>query len=405
MGDGVPVGKIRNLSLRKTIILYMCVALVCSFFLAALTAWAAERIQDRIWWKYTDQGQYFEAQEMEDEGFWVQIPRPNAYEMSEWDYNISELCDFLQTYSVLVLSVAGSCLAVFLFYRNKLRTPIRELKEASARIAENDLNFQLDYENRDEMGQLCREFDRMREQLAQNNRKMWRMIEDERELRAAIAHDIRSPLSVLKGYQEMLLTWLPDGTIDTQQAVGMLEESMKQISRMDIFIETMRRVNSLEQRKLRPEEITAEQIREDICGELGILAEGKEAVLDVEETKEIFQGDREVILEVAENLLSNAFRYAREQIRVQIFLTATVLKISVSDDGTGFQEDAEKLTRAFHQRNVKDSLTHTGMGMYISRLYCEKHGGKLLLENNRAGGASVTAVFREITDVDPADDC
>ena len=234
-GMGVPVGKIRNLSLRKTIILYMCVALVCSFFLAALTAWAAERIQDRIWWKYTDQGQYFEAQEMEDEGFWVQIPRPNAYEMSEWDYNISELCDFLQTYSVLVLSVAGSCLAVFLFYRNKLRTPIRELKEASARIAENDLNFQLDYENRDEMGQLCREFDRMREQLAQNNRKMWRMIEDERELRAAIAHDIRSPLSVLKGYQEMLLTWLPDGTIDTQQAVGMLEESMKQISRMDIF--------------------------------------------------------------------------------------------------------------------------------------------------------------------------
>ena len=50
---------------------------------------------------------------------------------------------------------------------------------------------------------------------------------------------------------------------------------MKQISRMDIFIETMRRVNSLEQRKLRPEEITAEQIREDIRGGAGILAEGK----------------------------------------------------------------------------------------------------------------------------------
>ena len=90
------------------------------------------------------------------------------------------------------------------------------------------------------MGQLCREFDRMREQLEENNRKMWRMVEDERELRAAIAHDIRSPLSVLKGYQEMLLTYLPDGTIDTRQATEMLKESMKQISRMDVFIETMR---------------------------------------------------------------------------------------------------------------------------------------------------------------------
>ncbi len=203
---------------------------------------------------------------MEEEGFWVQIPRPNASEMSRLDHNISEACDFLQTYSVLVLSVAGSCVAVFLFYRNKLRTPIRELEEASGRIAENDLDFQLTYENRDEMGQLCREFDRMREQLAQNNRKMWRMVEDERELRAAIAHDIRSPLSVLKGYQEMLLTYLPDGTIDTPQAVEMLEESMKQISRMDVFIETMRRVNSLEQREMRPEEITVEQLREDIAG-------------------------------------------------------------------------------------------------------------------------------------------
>lgn len=219
------------------------------------------------------------------------------------------------------------------------------------------------------------------------------MVEDERELRAAIAHDIRSPLSVLKGYQEMLLTYLPDGTIDTPQAVEMLEESMKQISRMDVFIETMRRVNSLEQRELRPKEITVEQLREDIRRELYILAKGKEAVLDVQETKEIFRGDREVILEVAENLLSNALRYAKEQIRVQVSLTATVLKISVSDDGNGFQEDAEKITRVFHQKNVKDSLTHTGMGMYISRLYCEKHGGKLLLENNEAGGAAVTAVF------------
>lgn len=164
--------KIKNLSLRKTIILYMCVSLLCSFILAALTAWAAENIQDRIWWKYTDQDKYFEAQEMEEEGFWVQIPRPNASEMSRLDHNISEACDFLQTYSVLVLSVAGSCVAVFLFYRNKLRTPIRELENASGRIAENDLDFQLTYENRDEMGQLCREFDRMREQLAQNNRKM-----------------------------------------------------------------------------------------------------------------------------------------------------------------------------------------------------------------------------------------
>ena len=52
------------------------------------------------------------------------------------------------------------------------------------------------------MGMLCREFERMRGQLEENNRRLWQMIEDERVLRAAIAHDIRSPLAIMRGYQE-----------------------------------------------------------------------------------------------------------------------------------------------------------------------------------------------------------
>ena len=50
----------------------------------------------------------------------------------------------------------------------------------------------------------------------------------------------------------------------------------------------------------------------------------------------------------------------------------------------------------FHQKNIKDSLSHTGMGMYLARLYCEKHNGKLLLENRETGGAIVTAIFHRI---------
>lgn len=59
-------------------------------------------------------------------------------------------------------------------------------------IAEEDLDFHMAYENEDEMGMLCREFERMRGQLEENNRRLWQMIEDERDTRAAIAHDIRS---------------------------------------------------------------------------------------------------------------------------------------------------------------------------------------------------------------------
>ena len=60
------------------------------------------------------------------------------------------------------------------------------------------------------------------------------------------------------------------------------------------------------------------------------------------------------------------------------------------------QADREEVTKLFYQQNIKDSLKHTGMGMYISRLYCEKHGGQLLLENEENGGAVITAVFHRI---------
>ena len=72
------------------------------------------------------------------------------------------------------------------------------------------------------------------------------------------------------------------------------------------------------------------------------------------------------------------------------------LSVCVRDDGEGFKENAEKITEAFHGQNAKDSLKHAGIGMYISRLYCEKHGGKLVLENDEQGGALVTAVFRRL---------
>ncbi len=394
--------KIKNLSVRKTILLYLSVSLVCSFLLSAFIERTASRIQNRIWQRYADQEwKVSEEDRQADRVIQVydpQVSRPSAYEMTRADHRVSEICDFLQTYTILILSAVSSCAAVFLFYRHKLRRPIEELNQASKRIAGNDLDFHITYETQDELGRLCREFERMRAQLEENNRRLWRMLEEERALRAAIAHDIRSPLSVLKGYQEMLTDYLPDGTIDMQKAMEMLSESRKQIERMDDFVETMRRLSSLEQRTLRAERVTAGQMKADIGAWLVILQEneGKQAALSVRETGESFSGDREVILEVAENLLSNALRYARERVEITVLVTSQELTVSVRDDGDGFGEDAQTVTKAFHQQNAKDSLKHAGMGMYLSRLYCEKHGGRLLLENPETGGAAVTAIFCRI---------
>ena len=390
--------KIKNLSVRKTILLYMAAALFCSFLLSAVIAKIAERTQRHIWWNYVNEAAYFEAVEKEGPYYVADIPRPSSYEMTQSDYFVSELCDFLQTYAVLILSMAGSWAAVFLFYHNKLREPMEELARGSKKIAGNQLDFCISYENKDEMGELCKEFERMREQLVKNNRILWRTIEEEKMLRAAIAHDIRAPLSVLKGYQEMLMEYLPSEDIDLAQAMEMLSESGRQIERMDAFVETMRKLSSLENRRLTPGNISIRQLVKDIQGELAILEKeyGKQCTLQVSESKEEFYGDKEIILEVAENLLSNALRHGKRQIIIMVKAGYAKLSICVIDDGDGFREDAEKITEAFYGQNVKDSLKHAGLGMYISRLYCEKHGGKLVLGKDEHGGAVVTAIFRRI---------
>lgn len=394
--------KIRNLSVRKSIIFYLSVSLLCSFLLSALVVKCAAQAQRNIWWKYTDKdryieriNQYFEMPMDEREFFQTDISRPPAGEMTQTDLVVSETCDFLQTYSVLILSVLGSCIAVFLFYRNKLKRPIEELELASKNIAGNNLDFQISYENKDEMGSLCHEFERMRRQLAENNQRLWRMIEEEKALRAAIAHDIRTPLSVLRGYQEMLLEFVTEGSLNKEQILSMLSEGMGQIERMNGFVETMRRMSSLEDRGVQAERMDLLAFAAQVEQETVFLSKEAEKRYEIQTDfqKADFIGDRELILEVVENLLSNALRYARETVKITLIQKENELTVTVADDGPGFLDGPQEVTKAFYHSNPQGDFGHFGLGMYICKLYCEKHGGRLLPGNGQGAGAVVKAVF------------
>ena len=389
--------KIRNLSLEKAIVFYMTVSFIVTFFLSVFTVNIAAEIQNNIWWKYTDQEEYFKS--LRNEGYETLIARPRREEMSKMDWHISETCDFLQTYGILLWSIAGSIVAVGIFYKNKLKKPIEELEEASKLIAKDELEFHITYENQDEMGMLCQEFEKMRSQLEENNKVLWRMIEDEKALRAAIAHDIRSPLAVLKGYQEMLLEFLPTGEMEKEEAEEVLLEGMKQIERLNRFIDTMRKMTRLEEREPIYQEIELVRLKESLEKEIKILEKETEKqckIMIKGEIKTAFV-DEEMVREVVQNLLSNAFRYAKTRVEIFISTEPSRLVITVEDDGIGFQEEEDKVTQAFYHSNPKDDLKHFGMGMYISRVFCERHGGGLYIEQNRGEGAKVKAVFKFLT--------
>ena len=396
MGDWIPMEKIRNLSLKKTILLYFVISLTAAFLLSGFTVHFARNMQNKIWEKYIDYADYTDVFQQYGKKYEIEILRPNQSQMNRLDHHLSEMCDFMETYSVLIFSIVGSVAAVFFFYKNKLKTPLQELKDASQMIADNELDFHVSYENKDEMGTLCKEFEMMRSDLSDNNRKMWRMIDDEKALRNAIAHDIRSPLSILRGYQEMLLEFVSAESIKTEDVIDILQTGMYQIDRIEHFTENMRKMSHLEQRELQCSEIELSELAKKIEAEAAMLSKKESKLCKVERVQEqnIVKVDEELVMEVTDNLLENAVRYAQKSIALQIKKKDGFLIISVEDDGIGFVDTEEKVTEPFYHKNPQDDLKHFGLGMYISRIFCEKHGGNLKIYNARQGGAHVEALFK-----------
>lgn len=377
--------KIKNLSLRKTLILYMGITLVCCFFLSAIIVSAATVGQKNIWLQYTE----YEAP------IYADVPRPSNHIMTSQDIFSSEMCDLLITWTNLFIPMIGCVLSMFLFYRNKIKPPLLILTDASEMIGNNQLDFSIDYPVYDEMGKLCYEFENMRNQLQLNNKEMWEMVEREKALRAAIAHDIRTPLTVLQGYQEMLLEFIPQGALDKEKVIEILESSMGQVERLNQFIDTMKSLSKLEDIQIKMQEIDINKFMEQMSMLLKTLCSISNLTWKIKDnfTAKNFTGDFAVIMEVCENLLSNAVRYAKQKIEVELIQKDNTLYVKVYDDGSGFADTPEKVTKAYYHLNPTNDLEHFGLGLYICKLYCEKHEGKLILGNIENGGAYVNASF------------
>ena len=156
------------------------------------------------------------------------------------------------------------------------------------------------------------------------------------------------------------------------------------------------KMSHLEQRELQCSEIELSELVKKIEAEAAMLSKKESKLCKVERVQEqnIVKVDEELVMEVTDNLLENAVRYAQKSIALQIKKKDGFLIISVEDDGIGFVDTEEKVTEPFYHKNPQDDLKHFGLGMYISRIFCEKHGGNLKIYNARQGGAHVEALFK-----------
>ncbi|HJD40805.1 MAG TPA: HAMP domain-containing histidine kinase [Candidatus Blautia stercoripullorum] len=363
--------KVRNLSLLKGALVYLAFFSGIAMILTILT----NRISDR---------RIF---------MWLS----GSVEMAEWE---PSFWTFLEHWAGYIYMGTGMVLMLVLFYHNRLKKPIRIIQEGVEEFRKQNLGFPLEYDSRDEMGELCRLLDSMRENLEERYEDLWQTIENQRKLNAAFAHDLRTPLTVLKGYSEFLARYLPQGKVNAEKMVQVLELMSGQLERLTSFCKTMKSARSLEEYPVEKRRSTLEGLCRKIRGILEALSFGGEVELslacDFPAEKQGYY-DENLVLEVLENLLSNAIRYAESSIVIELDTEKRggkeYLYLYVEDDGPGFSGDGlrEALEPYWGQEN---SGEHFGLGLHICKTLCQLHGGAFSIANqSRRQGAIASASF------------
>lgn len=306
-------------------------------------------------------------------------------------YRASQICMVLLPF---LFAVLGITLCAWRFYHKVLEPPITVLMDATTHIQNRDLNFQITFDGQDELSQLCTAFEKMRQTLYENNRQMWSMLEERRALQASVAHDLRNPIAIMVGYVEYLQENSQGGTLTDEKLEKALSHLGITAERMGRYTDTMRDLGAIEETEVHRREVELPDFLQHMADSLSILFQNTEVRFSydfyVPKGRAVFDG--ELLYRVLENLISNALRFAEHQIELVFYMEHGTLSATVTDDGPGFSEKLlRKKTALFYTKDT--SGKHLGLGLAVSRVLCQKHGGTIELSNQSPHGACVKATI------------
>lgn len=379
--------KLRDLSILSTFVLLAFVFLLLAMLLVEVEKTLLTNAQQNIAFQYSEIVEGFNS-----ENVWG---NQSVFPLSEHDGKVMWLCEMaiwtLPPLTYLVCFI----LAGVVFYRSKIKTPLMLLTTSASRIAANDLDFSIAYGGNDEMGLLCKAFEKMRSALENNNREMWRQMNERRKLNAAFSHDLRTPLTVIEGHLGILQKYTPQGKISADDIMQTYITMAAQIERLKNYTSSMNTLQRLEDIPIVRKQLVANSFTARLNDTAKIICGNKKLSISDKITAESISVDPEIVLQVFENLLSNATRYAKTSISIQYAVDKEIFLITVTDDGEGFDDTALKsATDPFYTTEKKyDTVQHLGLGLNICKILCKRHNGNIILSNDINMGASVTAYF------------
>lgn len=399
------MGKLKSLSIKKTFCLIVILTAIVVILLSAASVRICSNIRDQILLPHAFILQPSIVQPEGNGKFTLEASGgPTNGEVSEFTNQEVIVFKTAQTLMVLLpvlFSFAGIACASSVFYRIKLKEPLDALKQGIVHIADNDLSFPINYQKQDELGQLCGAFEKMRRELLDNNRRMWALLDERKKINASISHDLRTPITVIKGYSEYLDRNIGKDVLTadgTREIAGYIHEAA---SRLEDYANSVHKVQALEDMSLDYKEILLAELMKEMQTQLSILSEHHQTNIHIsahlpEQTVSLAPA---AVFRIVENIVSNALRYCKSKIDLDFSYSQPFLTITVTDDGKGFsaQDRAEAVNYFYKGKKEKE---HFGIGLTICKILAEKHGGTISLDNVLDGGARVTVKLK-IEEISP----
>lgn len=284
---------------------------------------------------------------------------------------------------ILILALTAGIMTIWI-YRGTM-TPLKKLVVGTKNIKEGNLDFTIDYDEDDEMGDLCRNFEEMRKRLKESTEEKMVSEKENRALISNIAHDLKTPITAIKGYSEGIL----DGIADTPQKQERYVRTIyNKANEMDRLINELTFYSKIDTNRI-PYNFKKLNVAEyfgDCVDEIGLDLETRGVGLsyfNYADESTVIIADPEQLMRVINNIINNAVKYmgsSKGQINFRIKDVGDFIQVEIEDNGKGI--DAKDLPYIFDRFYRADASRNSGtggsgIGLSIVKKIIEDHGGKI----------------------------
>lgn len=291
----------------------------------------------------------------------------------------------------IVLNAVLVCMVLTTGFAKRLRRQMEPIFAATKEVAEQNLDFQVERSKVKEFDEVLRAFAEMKDRLKESLEQQWRAEALRREQIASLAHDLKTPLTIIQGNADLLgETELNREQQNYTTYIAAGSEQMEHYIKALIEISRANMGYQLSVEKVAVSDFM-EHFKEQVTG----LCRIKQIDLQMEsgELPQYFYVDRQLLERALMNVINNALDYSPKEgiIKIDIVRKDQQLQIKVTDQGPGFSKEAlchgkEQFYMADDSRSAK---LHFGMGLAIAESITKQHGGELELRNAIEGGAEV----------------